>query len=66
MPSPREVVVVDDLPVEVSSAKWAKDPDAYADEIREKRRAVRLADEDDGTRPPSYADVLAEHGIEEE
>lgn len=58
----REVVTIDNLPVEVSSTRWAKDPEGVTAEIREKRQAVQYPAEDIETMPkaPSYDEVMGD------
>jgi hypothetical protein len=56
------IVDVDGLPVEVSRIKWDADPEAYADEIRARRRGDDPPQGDTGERPTSFDDVTREHG----
>lgn len=51
------------LPVEVSTAKWERDPAKYADEIRERRRQDGPQFTDDTTAAPSFNERFGEdHG----
>ena len=67
-----EPVDVDGLPVQLTPGRqkrWDTGDEAEREKVRQEILALRAKDrptEDDGQRPPSYNDVLAEHGIEDD